>query len=102
MKPLKKKLSATLNAIAMLSAVLMMSSCASGITQTKTVIERKPVPIGEGLLRSCGEPDVLNDKTMGAILDNHVAVAKWGWKCKEQLDAVIKILRDYNEKSPDE
>lgn len=66
----------------------------------QTVVEQKPMPISEGLLRSCGEPELLNDKSMGSILDNHVAVTKWGWQCKEQLDAVIGIVREFNEKSP--
>jgi len=35
--------------------------------------------------------------TIGELLDNHVATAKWGWKCADKHSALSDVVRDFNQ-----
>lgn len=36
---------------------------------------------------------------MGAVLQNHVAVARWGHECADQLDTLAGIVKRFNEQA---
>lgn len=55
------------------------------------------MPVSEALLVGCGEPSQVQGDTMGQLLQNHVDVAQWGWRCAQKHKALSDAVRQFND-----